>query len=81
VRSLSEQEKEIRFKAQVHLEEYQQRSNTDQVLLNLALGYVDFVRDEKQLIRFPYLDNQGSYGLECEESLKYSFLSEFGEES
>jgi AcrR family transcriptional regulator len=81
VRSLDELEKEIRLKARALLKEFQQRSYTEQVLLNLALGYIVFARDEKMLFRFLYLDKPDSYDLEDEASMKDSFLAEFGEES
>ena len=81
VRSVEELEKEMRLKARKLLKEYQQRSYTEQVLLNLAFGYVVFARDEKMLFRFLYLEQPDNYDLESNGAMKESFIAEFGLES
>lgn len=81
LRSIDELEKELQVKARHLLKEYQQRSYTQEVLLNLAFGYVVFARDEKMLFRFLYFEKPESYDLEGNGEMKEIFLSEFGEDS
>lgn len=81
LRSIDELEKELRAQARSLLKIYQQRSYTDQVLLNLAFGYVVFARDEKMVFRFLYLDKPEEVSLEEGNAMRESFLSEFGEDS
>jgi AcrR family transcriptional regulator len=78
VRSVNELEKELRQKARVLLRDYQQRSYTDEILLNLAFGYVVFARDEKKLFRFLYLEKPENINAESDELMKDTFFSEFG---
>jgi AcrR family transcriptional regulator len=59
VKSTSELEDELRAKAVGLLMEYQGRPYTENVLMNMAIGYVVFARDEKQLFRFLYLEKVG----------------------
>lgn len=56
LRSIAEVERALRAKARVMLREFQIRAWTDDVLLNLAFGYIAFARDERHLFRFLYLD-------------------------
>lgn len=81
VKSVEELEKELRQKARVLLNEFQQRPYTEHTLLNLAFGYVVFARDEKMLFRFLYLEKPERLDMESEDGMKESFLSEFGAES
>lgn len=81
VRSVGELEKELRRRSRDLLKEYQARSYTGEVLLNLAFGYIAFARDEKQLFRFLYLDRPEGIQYEGGLEMKDSFLAEFGEDS
>jgi AcrR family transcriptional regulator len=81
LRSIDELEMELRAKARILLKSYQQSSYTEQVLLNLAIGYVAFARDEKLLFRFLYTDKPEGINLEDGNFMRESFLSEFGKDS
>jgi AcrR family transcriptional regulator len=56
VRSVAELEGELLKRANDALQTYQKKPFTDNPLLNLAIGYVVFARDERQLFRFLFLD-------------------------
>ncbi len=62
VRSVAELEEELLKRANEALQSYQMRPFTDNPLLNLALGYVVFARDERQLFRFLFLDKANQIG-------------------
>lgn len=81
VKSVDELENELRKQARKLLKEYQKRKYTDQILLNIAFGYVVFARDEKNLFRFLYLDKPEQINLEGMSIMKEAFLSEFGPDS
>lgn len=80
VKSVDELERDLREKARRHLIEFQQRSYTDESLLNLALGYVVFARDEKHVFRFLFVDRPESLGSEEMGGMRDLFLSQFGAE-
>lgn len=52
VQSMKHLEADLRLRVRTLLVSYQTRMYTDQVLLNAALGYVRFARDEPRLFRF-----------------------------
>lgn len=81
VRSVSELEGELQKKARQLLKEYQQRDYTEHILLNLAVGYITFARDEKYLFRFLYLERPEEIHMENRSEMRAAFLSEFGDES
>ena len=56
LKSMDEIEKEIRARAERCMHDYQRRSYTPDTLLNSAIGYVVFARDERNLFRFLYFD-------------------------
>ena len=56
LRSIAEVERALRAKARALLKEFQSRPWTDDVLLDLAFGYIAFARDERYLFRFLYID-------------------------
>jgi AcrR family transcriptional regulator len=56
LKSMDEIEKEVRARAEACMHGYQRGKHTDEVLLNSAVGYVVFARDEKNLFRFLYVD-------------------------
>lgn len=56
LKSMDEIEKEVRIRAQSCMQEHQRRKYTENTLLNSAIGYVTFARDERNLFRFLYVD-------------------------
>jgi AcrR family transcriptional regulator len=54
MKSLFDLEKELKTRAHKMLRDYQYFAYTENPLLNLAVGYVAFAREEKQLFRFLY---------------------------
>ncbi len=81
VGSVDELEVELRRKARDLLKEYQGRPYTEEVLLNLAFGYIVFARDEKHLFRFLYLDRPDRFTDESGSSMRDVFMEDFGPES
>jgi AcrR family transcriptional regulator len=56
MKSMGEIERQVRARAGSILLEYQRRPFTENPVENLAIGYVAFARDEKNLFRFLYVD-------------------------
>jgi AcrR family transcriptional regulator len=56
LRSMEEIENEIRARAGRLMQDYQRRRYTGEALMDAAIGYVAFARDEKNLFRFLYVD-------------------------
>jgi AcrR family transcriptional regulator len=56
LKSMDEIEKEVRARAEACMHGYQRGKHTNEALLNSAVGYVVFARDEKNLFRFLYVD-------------------------
>jgi hypothetical protein len=56
LKSMEEIERLVRKRAESLFSEYQHRPYTDNPAQNLAIGYVAFARDEKNLFRFLYVD-------------------------
>lgn len=81
VRSVQELERELQAKARQLLKEFQLRQYTEDILLNLAFGYVLFARDEKNLFRFIYLERPDMLDLEDTTAVNELFFSEFGNDS
>ena len=81
VSSVDELETELRTKTRDVLKEYQGRPYTEEVLLNLAFGYIVFARDEKHLFRFLYLDRPEELNDESGSGMRDMFLEDFGEDS
>jgi AcrR family transcriptional regulator len=54
--SMDKVEEALRMKTISLMAEYQSRSYTDNVFINLAIGYVEFARCEPNLFRFMYLE-------------------------
>lgn len=79
VTSVDELEKALRQKARELLQEFQQRRYTEDVLLNLAFGYVVFARDEKNLFRFLYMEKPDQVDLEDVAEMKEKISKEFRE--
>jgi hypothetical protein len=53
---MEEIEAAVRKKAELLMRDYQQRAYTNEQPLDVALGYVTFARDERNLFRFLYVD-------------------------
>lgn len=81
VKSVDDLEKDLRVKARDLLKNYQLRKYTDEILMNLAFGYVAFARDEKNLFRFLYLEKPEKVDLERMSGMKESIVNEFGNDS
>jgi AcrR family transcriptional regulator len=56
LKSMEEIEREVRMKAEACMQEYQRRTRTGETLLDAAVGYIVFARDERNLFRFLYVD-------------------------
>ncbi len=56
LKSMEEIEKEVRARAEACMHRCQREKYGDEVMLNAAVGYVVFARDEKNLFRFLYVD-------------------------
>ena len=56
LKSMEEIETKVRARAEALMSDYQRRPWTNNPLLNSAMGYVAFARDETHLFRFLYLD-------------------------
>jgi AcrR family transcriptional regulator len=56
LRSMDEIETHVRARAESALQEYQRRKYTENSMLNSAVGYVTFARDQRQLFRFLFVD-------------------------
>jgi AcrR family transcriptional regulator len=56
LKSMDEIEKEVRARAEACMHGYQRGKYGEEVLLNSAIGYVVFAREEKNLFRFLYVD-------------------------
>jgi len=56
MKSMEEIEAEVRGRAEALLLEFQARNYGEQGSMNMAIGYVTFARDERNLFRFLYID-------------------------
>jgi len=56
MKSMEEIEVEVRGRAEAVLLEFQERDYGGEASLNMAIGYVTFARDERNLFRFLYVD-------------------------
>jgi AcrR family transcriptional regulator len=56
LKSMVEIEAAVRKKAELLMRDYQQRAYANEQPLDVALGYVSFARDERNLFRFLYVD-------------------------
>jgi hypothetical protein len=57
VASMGKLSNEVRIKAMLLLADYQTKSYTDNPYMNMAIGYIAFAREERNLFRFLHLDN------------------------
>jgi len=81
VRSVEELEKELRVKTRDLLKEFQKRPYTPEALLNVALGYIAFARDEANLFRFLFLEKPDPLDAATLTGMRDSFVAEFGADS
>jgi AcrR family transcriptional regulator len=56
MKSMDEIEFEVKARAEALMLEYQKREYTENSALNMAVGYVTFARDERNLFRFLFVD-------------------------
>lgn len=56
---------------------YQKTRYTENILLNLALGYITFARDERNVFRFLFDESHRVVTISDAESLKTFFISQF----
>jgi AcrR family transcriptional regulator len=56
MKSMDEIEVEVKERAEALMLEYQKREYTENSALNMAVGYVTFARDERNLFRFLFVD-------------------------
>jgi AcrR family transcriptional regulator len=78
MKSMEEIEREVRTRAGSVLLDYQRRPYTDNPVQNLAVGYVAFARDEKNLFRFLYVDRPISADLRNPGAQAGDFLANLG---
>lgn len=55
--SMDKVEEALRLKTVSLMAEYQSKKFTDNIFINMAIGYVEFARCEPNLFRFMYLEN------------------------
>jgi AcrR family transcriptional regulator len=78
MKSIEEIERQVRARAGSVLLDYQHRPFTDNLAQNLAIGYVAFARDEKNLFRFLYVDRPVSADLKDSGQQTRGFLGNQG---
>jgi AcrR family transcriptional regulator len=81
MRSVRDLKEELLKKGRRLMKEYQTRSHSKEPLLNLAVGYVVFAREEKNLFRFLYLDQTWSISMDDLAGMRKSFMEDFGEDT
>lgn len=79
MKSLDDLEKELKQRSRHLMHDYQTRDYTGNQILDIAVGYVVFARDEKQLFRFLYLDRPDVRESEDVLQMRDSFYEQFGE--
>ncbi len=81
MKSLEELEQELKVKTRALIIDYQSRTYSGNQLLDIAVGYVVFAREEKQLFRFLFIDRPDVSLSEDVQSQQAQFYSQFGKES
>jgi hypothetical protein len=69
---------EVKTRAGSLMQEYQKRAYTEDPMLNIAIGYVTFARDEINLFRFLFIDNPIRLSEREAGSHAEGFTKEFG---
>jgi AcrR family transcriptional regulator len=64
--SMDKVEDALRVKTLESIAEYQARNYTDNIFINLAIGYVEFARQEPSLFRFMFHENKKPLNIEEE---------------
>lgn len=80
IHSIGDLEEELLKKAMEYMQEFQRRSYSDNPLLDIAVGYVVFARDEKLLFRFLYQERPRPSSGDLP-GMQEAFLADFGEQS
>ena len=78
MKSLDDLEKELKDRSRKLMHDYQMRDYTGNPVLDIAVGYVVFARDEKQLFRFLFLDRPDVRESEDVLQMRDSFYEQFG---
>jgi len=79
--SLEELEQELKGKSRACITEYHSRTYSGEQLLDIAVGYVVFARDEKQLFRFLFIDRPDVTQSEDVQFQQEQFYAQFGKQS
>lgn len=69
---------EVKTRAGSLMQEYQKRAYTEDPMLNIAIGYVIFARDELNLFRFLFIDNPTRLSEKATVLQAEEFTKEFG---
>lgn len=78
MKSLDDLEFELKERSRKLMHEYQTQNYTGNSVLDIAVGYVVFARDEKQLFRFLFLDRPDVRESEDVLQMRDSFNEQFG---
>ncbi len=82
VKSVDELDPMLKQKARKILISYQQRAYTEDPLLNMAIGYIVFARDEKNVFKYLFLEKtEVMQEGRMQENMRDSFLEDFGAEN
>lgn len=81
MKSLETLEQELRGKTHQLLQEYQKRKYTDDALLNMAVGYIAFARDEGQLFRYLFIESPKTGSTASISNFKDAFEQSYSSDS
>lgn len=81
VKSVADLEPDVRRNIRECLKDYQRRKYTEDALLNAAVGYVVFARDEKNLFRYLYFERPDTLDIASSAGMSSEFEADFGLDS
>ncbi len=82
VQSVDDLDPDLKKVARKLLVEYQRREFTEDPLLNMAIGYIVFAREEKNAFRYLFLEKTESIqGDKMGSNMRETFTEDFGEEA
>lgn len=81
MKSLEMLEHDLKERSRALMGEYQQRTYLGTPLLDTAIGYVAFARDEKNLFRFLYLERPDVSESQDLQSMRDAFYTQFGKDT
>ncbi|BCY17041.1 hypothetical protein hrd7_08900 [Leptolinea sp. HRD-7] len=76
--SMDKVEDALRLKTMELMAEYQSRKYTDNVFINLAVGYVEFARQEPNLFRFMAIERQKPLAIREEGAVEEALTRQLG---